>query len=139
MTRPLLCLAAFAGWAVLLVTAIGASRVFQVMTGRKKSNEFPSGTQHGGDVYWRLNRAHVNTVENLPIFGALVICGVLLRVDSSLFQTLPLVVIGARVVQSLVHISSGSVTAVNVRFTAFLTQATCFALLLFSIVRSAQW
>jgi len=137
MTRPLLCLAGFAAWAILLVTAIGALRVAQVFTGKKQSNQFPGGTQHGGDAYWRLNRAHLNAVENLPIFGALVLVGALLRVDAPLFQTLPLVILGARVVQSLVHISSGSVTAVNLRFSAFLTQVGCFAVLAVLIARHA--
>lgn len=72
MTRPLLCLLAFAGWALFLVLCIAAARVSQVLTGKKKPNEFPSGVPHGGDRYWRLNRAHLNTVENLPIFGAIV-------------------------------------------------------------------
>jgi uncharacterized MAPEG superfamily protein len=137
MRQPLLCLAAFAAWAVVLVVGIAGARVFQVLAGRKRANEFPSGTPHGGDAYWRLNRAHMNTVENLPIFGALVVAGVLLRVEAPSFQVLPVVVICARVVQSLVHVSSGRSMAVNVRFTAFVTQLICFLGLLFLIVRTA--
>ena len=52
---------------IVLVTAIGAFRVLQVLTRKKAANEFPSGTPHGGDLYWRLNRAHMNTAENLPL------------------------------------------------------------------------
>jgi uncharacterized MAPEG superfamily protein len=137
MRQPLLCLAAFAAWAILLVIAIAFARVSQVLAGRKRPNEFPSGVPHGGDAYWRLNRAHMNTVENLPIFGAIIIAGVLLRVEAPLFQLLPVVVICARVVQSLVHVSSGGSLAVNVRFTAFVTQLTCFVVMLFLITRAA--
>ncbi len=137
MRQPLLCLAAFAAWAILLVIAIAFARVSQVLAGRKRPNEFPSGVPHGGDAYWRLNRAHMNTVENLPIFGAIIIAGVLLRVEAPLFQLLPVVVICARVVQSLVHVSSGRSLAVNVRFTAFVTQLACFVVMLFLITRAA--
>jgi uncharacterized MAPEG superfamily protein len=137
MLSPLACLVGFAAWAVLLVTCIGASRVIQVMGGKKRPNEFPGDVPHGGDAYRRLNRAHLNTVENLPIFGALVLSGVLLHVDSTLFRALPQVVLAARVGQSLAHISSGRSLVVNVRFTFFLTQVTCFALLAYEVSKKA--
>jgi uncharacterized MAPEG superfamily protein len=129
MLKPLVCLVAFALWSVALVSCIGLARVTQVLTGKKRANEFPSGTPHGGDLYWRLNRAHLNTLENLPIFAVLVLTGTWLRLDSWFMATLPTVVLAARLVQSLVHISSGSSRAVTVRFTAFATQVTCFVVL----------
>jgi uncharacterized MAPEG superfamily protein len=137
MLSPLASLVGFAAWAVVLVTLIGLVRVIQVMTGKKRPNEFPGGVPHGGDAYWRLNRAHLNAVENLPIFGALVLAGVALHVDSTLFRVLPQVVLAARVGQSLAHISSGRSLVVNVRFTFFLTQVTCFALLAYEVLRRA--
>jgi uncharacterized MAPEG superfamily protein len=70
---PLAALVLHAAWVLVLVLAIGAWRMGQVFAGQKKANEFPSGTQHGSDAYWRLNRAHMNTVENLPTFAALVL------------------------------------------------------------------
>src|SRR5258706_4835259 len=101
MNRPLLCLCAFAAWSMVLVNGLAFARVSQVLTGKKKANAFPSGVQHGGEAYWRLNRAHLNTLENLPLFGAIVLSGVLLHLQSPMFQTLPVVVMCARVVQSL--------------------------------------
>jgi uncharacterized MAPEG superfamily protein len=132
---PLVCLVLFALWAVALVTLVGFVRVGQVLAGKKRSNEFPSGTPHGTDGYWRLNRAHLNTVENLPIFGALVIAGTLLHVDSRLFHLVPQIVIGARAVQSIAHIASGSARVVNIRFFAFVTQLTCFGVMGVEILR----
>src|SRR3954454_6518538 len=107
MPSPLVCLVAFASWAVILVLAIGSTRSIQVLLGKKKANEFPSGTPHGGELYWRLNRAHLNVVENLPIFAALVLTGTWLKVDSWAFSTLPMVVVAARLVQTTTHLSSG--------------------------------
>src|SRR5437763_12744438 len=120
MPSPLACLVGFALWALVLVLAVGTARSSQVLFGKKRANEFPSGTQHGGDRYWRLNRAHINTVENLPIFATLVLAGMLLHLATPMFLLLPRVILGARIAQSLVHISSGSSMAVNLRFTAFL-------------------
>jgi uncharacterized MAPEG superfamily protein len=138
MTRPLLCLLAFAGWAILLAFCIGSARAFQVITGKKKSNEFPGGTPHGGDRYWRLNRAHMNAVENLPIFGAIVLTGAILHIDGPLFARLATVVLGARVVQSLAHVASGGAMVVNLRFAAFVTQLACYVAMVVTILRVAR-
>jgi hypothetical protein len=131
MTRSLYCLVGFAAWAVLLVSAIGLVRVIQVLRGKKRANEFPGGVQHGGDAYWRLNRAHLNAVENLPIFATLILVAQLLHV-SVLLQAE--IVLGARVAQSLIHVSSGSPTAATLRFTAFATQAACFGAMIVKIL-----
>jgi hypothetical protein len=134
MPIALMCLVGFAMWAVVLVLAVGGARAFQVVTGAKKPNEFPSGQQHGGAAYWRLNRAHANTLENLPIFGAVVVVGFLTGVSDPMFSTLAQIVLGGRVVQSAIHIISGSVTAVNARFTAFLVQLACMSWMALLIV-----
>jgi hypothetical protein len=115
-----------------LVLCVGAARVVQVLGGNKRANEFPSGVPHGGDRYWRLNRAHMNTVENLPIIGALTLTAALLHVDIATAAT---VALAARVVQSLVHVASGSVVAVNVRFTAFATQLACYVFMIVRLLR----
>jgi len=134
MTTALMSLLGFAMWSVLLVTAIGAVRAGMVLTRQKRANDFPSGQPHGSDMYWRLNRAHLNALENLPIFATVVAVGAFLQVDTPLFGTLATVVLGARVAQSLLHVSSGSVPIVNARFSAFLTQLVCIAWMAFLIV-----
>jgi uncharacterized MAPEG superfamily protein len=138
MTPALWALVGWAAWAMLLALAIVGARAVEVLRGRKRTNEFPGGVQHGGDAYWRLNRAHVNTVENLPIFAAVVLVGTLVHVYPGTFNTLALVALGARVAQSLVHLSSGSAAAVNVRVTAFLTQHACFAWMIVELARTAR-
>jgi uncharacterized MAPEG superfamily protein len=134
MTVALWCLVGWCAWAIFLVLCVAAARTAQVLAGKKRSNEFPSGTPHGGDRYWRLNRAHMNTVENLPIVATLTLVATYLHAD---IGTVATVAIAARVVQSLVHVSSGSAVAVNVRFTAFVTQLVCFGVMLAQIARHA--
>jgi uncharacterized MAPEG superfamily protein len=125
MTTPLYALIGFVFWSVGLVVALGSARCYQVMAGQKKSNEFPSGTQHGGDAYWRLNRAHLNCLENLPLFAAVVLVAAVTGAGSETLDMLARVFVGARVCQSLVHIASGSVMAVNIRFAFYLIQLFC--------------
>jgi uncharacterized MAPEG superfamily protein len=125
MTTPIYALMGFVFWTVFLVLAIGGVRVMQVMQGAAAANGFPSGQPHGGDAYWRLNRAHMNCVENLPLFAAVVLAGHVTGLTAGTFATLAEVYIIARVLQSIVHVSSGSVMAVNVRFTCFVVQIGC--------------
>ncbi len=122
---PLTALILFAVWSLLLVSTIGIWRVTQLLTGRVPKGGFTPGAPHGGDAYWRLNRAHMNSVENLPVFGAIALSGVVLQVQDALFLTLPTVVIAARVVQSLVHIASGTQFAILIRFSFYLVQVLC--------------
>jgi hypothetical protein len=132
MTESLYCLVGWAAWAIVLVLGIACVRVFEVMTGKTAANGFTPGIPHGGDRYWRLNRAHVNTLENLPIFGALIVTAHLAQIDVATFAKIAL---GARVIQSLIHVSSGTAMAVNFRFTAFVTQVACFLLMVLRIGR----
>ena len=134
---PVAALVLFAVWAMLLVVSIGVWRSALVFTGQAQANSFPSGTQHGGDLYWRLNRAHMNAIENLPIFAALVLSGVYLQVQSTSFQILPSLIIYARVAQSLIHIASGSTIAVTLRFLAYGVQLISMFILAYVIGHAA--
>lgn len=124
---PVAALVLFALWAVVLVLAIGVWRVSLVLLGQARANGFNPGTPHGSDMYWRLNRAHMNTLENLPVFGAVVIAchiaGVANSAEATMLCSLVLIF---RVVQSLIHIASGSPIAVTFRFLAFGVQLACF-------------
>jgi uncharacterized MAPEG superfamily protein len=125
MTTPLWCVVGFVAWTLVLLLAIAFARVGAVLTGVKKANEFPSGVPHGGDFYWRLNRAHLNCLENLPIFAAVVLVATVAGLRAPMLDTLARTYLGARIGQSITHVSSGSVIAVNVRFTFFLVQVVC--------------
>ncbi len=136
MTLPLWCLLGFAGWTLLLVVVgIGAPRVTQVLAGKAKPDAFPADQPHGSPRYRRTMRAHMNCVENLPIFASVVIVGVLAGVSEPAFGMLAAVVLAARVVQSTIHIASGSNAAINARFTFFLAQIACVVAMAVVIAR----
>ena len=133
-----IALTVYALWAIVLVVFIALSRVSQVMSGKAGPGDFPSGTKHGSDGYWRLNRAHLNTLENLPIFGALVLAGWVAGLDTPIFNMLATVIVVARVVQSLIHISSGSALAINLRFLSLLVQLVCEVWMAVQIFHAAK-
>lgn len=123
MTTPLTCLVFFAAWTLGLV-ALGVApyRVAQVLLGGRRPNSFSAANPDGPEWYQRLLRAHANCVENLPVFGALVLAGHLSGHTEGAFATLAQVVCAGRVGQTLAHLSSGRSLVVNVRFTFFVVQ-----------------
>lgn len=122
----------FTVWTIALVVGgIGAIRITQVMTGQARANSFNASVPHGSERYQRSMRAHLNCVENLPIFAALVLLGSSQGMTSSPFQVAAFVVLPARVLQSSVHIWSGRNRAVLVRFVFFSVQLACFLVMAF--------
>jgi uncharacterized MAPEG superfamily protein len=123
--HSVIALTFYALWAIALVIMVVADRALLIVSGKTAITDFPSGTRHGSDSYWRINRAHINTVENLPIFAGLVLAGWVAGLDTPTFNLLAVVTVCARVVQSLIHITSGSALAVNFRVTALAVQLVC--------------
>jgi uncharacterized MAPEG superfamily protein len=134
MTLALWCLVGWCAWAIALVLSLGSVRALQVLTGKKRANDFPSGVPHGSDRYWRINRAHINTAENLPIIAALTLVATLRHVD---VDTACAVALAARVCQSLIHIASNHAMAVNLRFTAFVVQLGAYVTIIVRLVHRA--
>lgn len=122
MPSYLVALLAFAGWTVLLVASVFTWRGVVILFKGAAWNSFPSGIQHGSDIYWRFNRAHVNAVENLPLFIVVVVTALHLQAREPILDTLAWTVVGARVLQSMAHVSSGASWAVGVRFTFYFVQ-----------------
>ena len=133
-TRPLIALLAFAAWTALLVLGVLLSRVALVLFGNKRAGDFPAAIPHGSDAYWRLNRAHANAVENLPVFATIVLVGAALGVSSPRLALLADVVVVARVVQSSLHLCSGRARVVTLRATAFGVQLICYVAMIVETV-----
>ncbi|HTQ15597.1 MAG TPA: MAPEG family protein [Rhizomicrobium sp.] len=123
--HSIVALVFYALWVIALVLMVGADRVLQVMRGEAAITSFTPGVPHGEDSYWRINRAHINAAENLAVFAAIVLAGWIAGMESATFNVLAEIVVVARIVQSVIHISSGSGTAINFRFAAFGVQLVC--------------
>lgn len=121
MNPTLTALADFAAWSLALLVLMEVLRSRLVLTRAIPSNEFRPDNSNLTPFMQRLARAHANCVEGLPIFGGLMVVA-LLAGKASITDPLAYVLLGARVLQSLIHLASRSVAAVNLRFTAFVVQ-----------------
>ncbi len=71
-------------------------------------------------------RAHANFVENLPVYGAVVMAIVASGIRSPLLDGPAIVLLLARMGQTIVHVVFEPTSAiVGVRFSFFLAQAIC--------------
>jgi hypothetical protein len=83
-------------------------------------------------------RAHMNCVENLPVYGAIVVCATLAEVGGSLLDLLALALMSARVCQTTVHIAFAQTDLVaSVRFGFFFIQALCMLIMGIAVAASA--
>ena len=121
MSNSALVLTLFISWALLLLVLMEVLRSYLVVSGRVRSNEFNPENSNLSPFMQRLARAHANCLEGLPIFGGLLVVA-LATGRAEVTDPLAPWLLGARVVQSGIHLASLSVIAVNARFTAFAVQ-----------------
>lgn len=114
-------LTAFIAWTLLLLTLMEVLRSQLVVRGKVPANGFTPENATLSPFMQRLARAHANCVENLPVFGGLILIAAATG-RTAVTDPLAYLLLGARVVQSLVHLASLSPAAVTFRFTAFAVQ-----------------
>jgi uncharacterized MAPEG superfamily protein len=106
MTIPILTLLGFALWTLLILFGtVGIYRWSRILSGRTKISHWTADPDVGSGIYPRAMRAHMNCIENLPVFGAIVLAIDHVGLDNALVNTLAITVLVARIVQSLVHIT----------------------------------
>jgi len=111
----------------LLLATVGVYRWSRILTGRVAIRNFRADQVEGADWYLRAMRAHANCVENLPVFGAIVLGLYVGRVAGAFVNTLAVTVLVARILQSLVHVCFVQTNAVaSVRFGFFFVQIVSF-------------
>jgi uncharacterized membrane protein YecN with MAPEG domain len=118
----------FATWTLLLLMAtVGVYRWVRILFSNVPIASFRCDQLEGEDWYRRGIRAHANCVENLPVFGAILWVISTLGVDDPAVSYLSVIVLIARVCQSVVHVSHVQTnTFVAVRFAFFFVQLVCF-------------
>lgn len=124
LTIPLLCLLGFVAWTIALVIALTIARLRHLARGGS-IREF--GVPDDRRLIWRLFRAHVNCVENLPLFAAVVLVAAVAGRNDVVLDLLAVVYLFARMGQSLFHVAPGAGLRFNVRFGFFAAQLACLA------------
>ncbi len=114
MTASVLALTGFVAWTLALLLLMEAVRTVP-------ANQFVPDNANLSPFMQRLARAHLNCIEGLPVFGGLLAIAIMTQ-RTSITDPLALWLLGARIVQSSIHLASLSVTAVTLRFTAFAVQ-----------------
>jgi uncharacterized MAPEG superfamily protein len=121
MTPTLFAFAGFIAWSLFLLVLMEAIRARLVLAKVVAANGFTPDNSNLSPFMQRLARAHANCVEGLPIFGGLMLLAVVAG-KSTITDPLALFFLAARVLQSLVHLSSVSASAVTARFALFAVQ-----------------
>lgn len=118
MTTTLQALLGFIAWTLCLLVLMEVIRSWLVLSGAVPANGFDPDNTNLSPFMQRLARAHANCLEGLPFFGGLMLLAVVAG-RSGVTDPLAWALLGARVVQSLIHLASTSPAAVTARFTAF--------------------
>src|ERR1700760_246425 len=98
MTIPLWTLLGFAAWTIgVLMAGVGIRRWYLILSRQAALTCFPGDVAHGSTAYRRAMRAHANCVENLPVYGAIVLTAEVAHVIPARMNMLALVFIVCRV------------------------------------------
>lgn len=127
MSIPIWVLLAFALWTLFVLGAtIGVYRWGRILTGRAGFQDYGDYRIEGRDWYKRAMRAHANCIENLPIYGAIVLAAMTAGAKGTAMDVLALVLIVARVGQTFVHVAfEQKNVAVGFRSLFYNTQWIC--------------
>jgi uncharacterized MAPEG superfamily protein len=121
MSTSALVLTLFIAWTLCLLVLMEGIRSYLVVAGHAKSNEFKPDNANLSPFLQRLARAHANCVESLPVVGGLLLVAIVTGRAGVTDGLAPWLLV-ARIAQSMTHLVSLSVLAVNVRFFFFAVQ-----------------
>lgn len=112
----------YAGWILLLALFYALPRVPQALLGQKRIDSWERGKESIDPLFLqRAKAAHLNCLENFPVFAAVVaVAGLMGQIDS--INEIAAFVLYARIAQSIIHITGTSFIQVFLRATFFLLQ-----------------
>ncbi len=118
MSASIVCLFGLISWSILLMFVLLGARTKYALGGQLVFDQ--QGVDIGGGTQ-RITRAQANSLEWLVIPTALLIYGIATG-QSEVTEGLAMVVLGARIVQSITHMMSVSLPAILLRATLFTVQ-----------------
>jgi len=135
MSNTIVALGGFALWTLILVLSIATFRIvsdFILKRGIALNCFRPDGADVPG-FGQNLTRAHLNSLEVLPIFAAVVLIASMADQIAVLEPTV-MYILYARVAQSVVHMISTSLIPVLIRATFFAIQLVLLASYIWQII-----
>jgi uncharacterized MAPEG superfamily protein len=124
MPIPVWVLLGFAAWTlIILIATVGVYRWSRILTGRTAIATWRADEQQGSEWYRRAVRAHMNCIENLPVYSAIVVAMLAAHVTSSILDGLAVTILVARICQSTAHLLFEQTNLVaSVRFAFYFVQ-----------------
>ncbi|WP_413891297.1 MAPEG family protein [Candidatus Skiveiella danica] len=131
---PIQVLLGFAAWTLLLIAGVFLYRGMRFLTGTP-INHWPRGNKPADDAPFvkRLEDAHANCLENLPVFAVIVLVAAALGRLADI-QALAPWVLYARIGQSLAHLSGTGPVNVFVRASFWSVQLALFGWMLVKLL-----
>ncbi|MBK6361469.1 MAG: MAPEG family protein [Comamonadaceae bacterium] len=131
---PIQALLGFAAWTLLLIAGVFLYRGMRFLTGTP-INHWPRGNKPADDAPFvkRLEDAHANCLENLPVFAVIVLVAAALGRLADI-QALAPWVLYARIGQSLAHLSGTGPVNVFVRASFWSAQLALFGWMLVKLL-----
>lgn len=123
----------FAAWTLLLVGGVVTYRVFSVAGGQSPTAWTRGGPSPAPGLVKRMEHAHLNCLENLPVFAAIVLSAAAMGKGGVVDVYAPYVLL-ARIAQSLTHLAGVTPMLVNVRATFYAIQVGLFATMLYGLL-----
>jgi len=129
----LTALIGFTAWTLLLVFLIVNWRGIEVLRGVPANSWGRGNERDAPGLVKRMQHAHLNCLENLPVFAAIVLAGYAMG-KASVVDALAMYVLYARLGQSIVHLIGTSHWLVMVRVTFFVIQLLLFFAMMWGLV-----
>lgn len=124
----------FIGWTLILALSYAGFRVPPILLGKKPANHWERGKSVDDPALLvRAKGAHLNCLENLPLFAALVLIGVVTN-QSAVVDSVAGIFIYARFGQSIVHLIGTSLPLILLRATLFIVQVAIMLYLTVSML-----
>ncbi len=129
----MMALIGFAAWTLLLVFVAVNWRVIEVLRGKPANSWGRNQNTARPDIVTRAEHAHLNCLENLPIFAVIVLAAAAMG-KNVVVDGLAMWVLYARIAQSVTHLLGTSAILVLIRATFFTVQLVLFAWMLWGLV-----
>ena len=139
MTIPQWVLLGFSGWTlIVLFGTVGVYRWSRILSGRATVCEWRADEVQGSEWYRRGMRAHVNCIENLPVYAGIVVCATAAGVTGPVMDGLALTLLAARLLQTMTHVLLTQTDRIaSLRFAFFFAQILCMFAMGISVAISA--
>lgn len=137
MSMSLLSLFAFTGITLALVISVVLFRTGLVFSFKKKANSWPRGRETDDPaIIKRMQDAHANCVENLPVFAVVILAAVATG-QTAVTDSLAVVVVAARFAQALIHLIGTSHWLVFARANFYFVQIGVMIWMIYALISNS--